>query len=329
MTPYDALSEDARLERLRTLARKALLVYGLEDAQLSCLRGGKRPLLKATDASGARYALRLWPADESTAALDRELLWLTALRRDERLRIPEPILSTSGEWKIRVAMAGIPGFRCAVLLRWVDGRFFDSQLSASRLEKVGGLLAHIHRHGSAFASAQRWFSPEEPVSDPPSGFAGLMNSLEDGSIWSVFSGSTRALGEQTAPSIFAALERICAPAERGLIHGAVHQAHYLFHEEEAGLIGFSGCRIGHPIEDLASACRHLAEREGYLDLRDALLQGYSSQNRDDFITAGEIEAIAAAQHLVMPATPANGGKRAHRAILGRHLENVWATVKST
>ena len=205
MTQYDALPEDERLERLQILARKALVVYGLEDAQLACLRVGKRPLIKVNDASDARYALRLWPADESTATLDHELHWLTALRRDERLRIPEPILSTSGEWKIRVAMAGIPGFRCAVLLRWVDGRFFDSQLSASRLEQVGVLLAHIHRHGSAFASAQRWLNPEEPVSNRHPGFGGLPDSLEDGSVWSAFSGSTRALGEQTTPSILAAI----------------------------------------------------------------------------------------------------------------------------
>ncbi len=328
MTPYDALPEDERLERLRTLARKALVVYGLENAQLSCLRGGQRPLLKVTDTSGSRYALRLWPTDESTAALDHELHWLTALRRDEHLQIPEPILSTSGEWMIRVAMAGIPGFRYAVLLRWVDGRFFDSQLSASRLEKVGVLLAYIHRHGRTFASAQRWFDPERPVSDRRPGLCVLVDSLEDGSVWEIFSGSMRALGEQTAPSISAAVRRICSPAEQGLIHGAAHQAHYLFHEQEAGMIGFSGCRIGHPIEDLASVCRHLAERSGYVELRDALLQGYSSLNRNLSFAVGEIEAIAAAQLLAVPAPLTNGGNRVHQATLIRHLENTLTAVES-
>jgi len=94
------------------------------------------------------------------------------------------------------------------------------------------------------------------------------------------------------------------------------------------MIGFSRCRIGHPIEDLASVCRHLAERSGYVELRDALLRGYSSLNRNLSFAVGEIEAIAAAQFLAVPTPLTNGGKRAHQATLMRHLENTVATVDS-
>ena len=329
MTPYDTLSEDARSERLRALARKALVPYRLQEAQLSCLRSGKRALLKVSDPSGGRFALRLWPADRAADALDRELRWLTVLRRDAGLHVPEPILSASGEWIGRVAMAGIPGFRHVVLLRWVDGHFYDSQLSISRLEAVGELLGQLHEHGTSFASAQRWMDPvERPGPDRvevPS-IIRLSESLQDRSAWDGLPSAVKESGEQAMPQIVDAIDRVCNPAEQGMIHGAVHQEHYLFHEGDPGLIGFSACRIGHPIEDLASVCRHLTGRETYVELRDALLKGYTRSCQANDITPADVEPVAAAQLLATPVPVSSSGTRAHQAALAQHLKNTVAAM---
>ncbi len=325
MTPYDALSEDARSERLRALARKALAAYRLQEAQLACLRSGERPLIKVSDPSGGLFALRLWPADRTAESLDRELRWLTMLRRDAGLNIPEPILSTSGEWIGRVAIAGVPGFRHVVLLRWVDGRFYDSQLSAARLRNVGELVAQLHAHGAGFASAQRWTDPvERPGADRvevPS-IIRLSESLQDRSAWDGLPSAVKESGEQAMPQIVDAIDRVCNPAEQGMIHGAVHQEHYLFHEGDAGLIGFSGCRIGHPLEDLGTACRFLGKRDAYKEFRDALLDGYLSFRQGFSMAAAEIEAIAVVQLLVdrrERSTP-KGGTRG--TSLAFHLDNI-------
>lgn len=327
MLPYESLSDDERLERLRALARKALAAYRLQDGQLACLCSGNRTLLKVEDASGCRYALRLWPVDEAGDRLDRELRWLTALRRDLALHVPEPILSISGEWIGRVAMAGVPGFRNVVLLGWVSGRFFDSQLSVSQLQDVGAFLARLHHHGAAFAAAQRWTGPPTgSILDAFPGVSGWIESLRSGSAWTTFPDSLRDLGEQAAPRILAAVERILDPAERGLIHGAAHQAHYLFHEERVGMIDFSACRIGHALEDLAHVCRHMGAREGYTELRDALLQGYSSMGRDRSFTASDVEAAAVAQLLTAPETPSASRGREYRAGLMHHLERLRAGI---
>jgi len=110
-----------------------------------------------------------------------------------------------------------------------------------------------------------------------------------------------------------------------MIHGAAHQKHYLFHDAQVGMIGFAACRIGHPLEDLASVCRHLSGREGYTDLREALIEGFSRAGADLAITSVEIEAIAAAQLLgAASATPMPGTRARHVSALTQHLENTFA-----
>ncbi len=150
----------------------------------------------------------------------------------------------------------------------------------------------------------------------------LSESLQDRSAWDGLPSAVKESGEQAMPQIVDAIDRVCNPAEQGMIHGAVHQEHYLFHEGDAGLIGFSGCRIGHPLEDLGTACRFLGKRDAYKEFRDALLDGYLSFRQGFSMAAAEIEAIAVVQLLVdrrERSTP-KGGTRG--TSLAFHLDNI-------
>jgi len=160
MNRFEELPESEKADRYTRLARKALSAYGLADAQLTYLGGVANATFEVTTGDPSRhYAFRVCSPEQALDGLQREILWLTALCRDTDLVVPEPILSMDGELVRKVSIAGVPGFRPCVLLRWVDGESLDSELTADHLRSVGGLVARLHEHAETF----RWPEEIEPL----------------------------------------------------------------------------------------------------------------------------------------------------------------------
>lgn len=66
---FDALSQDARVERLQQLARVALAHWGLEPATLELLKYRENAVFKVTQPStGERFVLRVHRAGYRTDA---------------------------------------------------------------------------------------------------------------------------------------------------------------------------------------------------------------------------------------------------------------------
>jgi Ser/Thr protein kinase RdoA (MazF antagonist) len=96
MDRFEQLPESEKLDRYTRLARKALSAYGLDEARLAYLGGPTDATFEVTTGDASRhYALRICSRDRSPDELQREILWLTALRRDTDLTVPEPILTMS------------------------------------------------------------------------------------------------------------------------------------------------------------------------------------------------------------------------------------------
>ena len=106
MHRFYELPEEERVNLYVRLARKALGAYGLEESAVRCLKHSGAAVFEIAGA-GARYALRLCHPDQPLDALQRELLWLSAVRRDTSLEVPEPILARTGDLFRMASIEGV------------------------------------------------------------------------------------------------------------------------------------------------------------------------------------------------------------------------------
>jgi len=271
MDRFERLPQSEKVERYTRLARKAVSAYGLSEARLAYVGGPTDATFEVITGDPTRhYALRICSPGRSPNALQREILWLTALRHDTNLSVPEPILTMDGELVRKVSIAGVHGFRPCVLLRWVNGESLDSELTADHLRSVGGLMAVLHAHAETF----RW--PEEIT--PPRRNATLMSEvLNEGLLRARYSEEEVGLFRKAIELIAVTMANLRdGPDVAGVIHGELHRRNVLFHEGEACTIGFEACRWGYYAYDLAVVHSWAERREAGDELVAALLDGYRS-----------------------------------------------------
>lgn len=291
MKPYVTLSRRSQLGRLRTLAHRALAAYGIAQARLTLLRHETNTTFRV-DTPGGPYVLRINRPDVHTvAAIRSELAWLSALRHDTDLGVPDPIAARDGALVVLASDAGVPEPRPCVLLRWLPGRFVDEQLSPRQLHQVGALQATLQQHavawmapgdfararvdnvteaarrGGLFSSAAAAAVVEHPTRDDADRAVGLVSELvsaADGKLCSagldIVRSATRELSAQ--------------PGAFGLIHADLHQENYFFHAGAARAIDFDDCGWGFYLYDLAVTLSELEELPQYTALRAALVEAY-------------------------------------------------------
>ena len=261
--PYESLSEEERIERLKRLARKALAIYGLDEADLRYIEPATNVIFEVRSRSGGHYVLRICESGRDEASLQREMLWLTSLRRFSDLGVPEPIIMQTGEFVRTVSMEGVPGRRSCMLFQWVDGSFVDKKLTPDHVWRVGRFAGELHRQSERF----RW--PDEWT--PAPWMAPALVSVVDREL------ESRGIDPGVVARLQLDLERLAeAPKQLGVIHGAFRQDHVLFHEDEVRAIDFETCSIGPYLEDLATFCEGVSGRDNERDLFEALFNGYEA-----------------------------------------------------
>ena len=261
--PYESLSEQERIERLELLARKALAIYGLDDADLRYVEPATNVIFEVRGRRGGHYVLRICESGRDEASLQREMLWLTSLRRFSNLGVPEPIIMQTGEFVRTVAMEGVPGRRPCMLFEWVDGTFVDKKLTPDHMRRVGRFVGELHRQSERFRWPDEWAPPPWTA---PSLVSRVDRELE-----------SRGIDPGIVAHIQMELERLAEmPSAVGVIHGAFRPEHVLFHEDEVRAIDFETCSIAPYLEDLVTFCDGVAGRDNERELREALFAGYQS-----------------------------------------------------
>lgn len=122
---------------LRSIARAAPREYGVADAQITFLGGGKQPVFRvrvfsdnAAPTGEDRYTrntflLRIFPdGSRTTASIRSELQWLRAILSDTPIVVPEPVLTLGGDSVATVSLPDETAISHCALTRWVKGRFF-------------------------------------------------------------------------------------------------------------------------------------------------------------------------------------------------------------
>jgi Ser/Thr protein kinase RdoA (MazF antagonist) len=152
MKPFDKVTRATQRKRLRRLGQVALGRYGIHEAKLRFLSDAGSVVFRV-DTPSQRYALRIDPEapdPQWLAMLQAEMAWLSALRRDTALAVPEPVASQDGASVQVVATEGLPEARLVTLLRWMPGRLIRNCPTPDVLAQMGAFMAHLHQHAEGF-----------------------------------------------------------------------------------------------------------------------------------------------------------------------------------
>lgn len=288
MKPFRELTYLGRVRRMRRLARVALAAYGIADARFDLLRQAGNtlyrvhtPNLPAAKSAEelfeeGQYLLRVHePGYQEPDAIELELAWLTAMRRDADLPVPEPIRTLDGRLLLPVSVPGIPQARNCSLLRWVKGRSLKNRFRPRHLRVQGRLLARLHNF------AARW--------QPPAGLTkrhfdwdGLFQNdvgsgMPNAQAWALLSPRYREAFDSVAQQVREVMDAWGkGPDVYGLIHGDLAvDANLLFWHGQPRAIDFDDSGFGYWVFDLAVALDACWEDAAFPRYKEALLDGYA------------------------------------------------------
>jgi len=287
MKPFEELTHRGKLMRLRQVARAALDAYGLADAQFKFITNTGNSIFRVYAQSPApvraahdlfldnQYVLRIHQPGYMTAEeITSELEWLSALRCDAGVPVPEPVPTVNGELLVKVTAPGVPGMRNCSLLRWMKGRMLTKDIFPRHFRAVGRLMAQLHEH------AVQWH--------PPQGFTrrhwdwdGLFGDTAG------FGVPARVLWAEIPEPDFEPLETVARHVWQVMdelgkgkdVYGLIHsdlavQDNMLFRGGEARAIDFDDCGYSYWMYDIAVTLSDWQEDKAWPTIRDALVGGY-------------------------------------------------------
>ncbi len=283
MRRFDELSDEERNERFLRLVEKALHGYGL-TGRLSHAATATHVVLRL-QVGGTSYAVRISPSGCDHALLRRELVWLAALGRDTDLRVPEPILTLSGDLFRSVSMEGVPGTRACTVQRWIEGERREAELTEAEARAIGRFAASLHRHAEGFRWPEEldlpYVSPAERAVAAADILSDLLAIVDDRALLRSAVGRiadvTNSLGE--------------GPDAVGSIHGDLRLRKLRHEADSVGAFGFDECRKGAYLDDLSVLWAELGGRDATPALHLALLDEYRSL-RDASVTGDVLDALA-------------------------------------
>jgi Ser/Thr protein kinase RdoA (MazF antagonist) len=294
-------------------ARDAAAHWGFgpdTDLRLLCISENATYLV--TDpATGAQGVLRLnRPGYHSRRAIESELEWTAALRRDRVLATPAWWPTRSGA-RVALLEAGAAA-RHAVMFAFAPGTEPEPGTVSGGMPAIGEIAARLHAH------ARQWARPE--------GFSrfawDLPAALGDGrqpGRW----GDWRAGDDpEFAPVLEAAQKAVVAiltaygrrPERFGLIHGDLRAANLLFDANSrtgdtgVTVIDFDDCGMSWFGYDLAAAVSFLEHRPELAELVAGFLEGYRRRavfSSDDVAVLGALIMLRRLQLLAWSASHAD------------------------
>ncbi len=305
MVAVDEVEESGRLSApLRAAVETALAAYALEESRVRPLSAGGinatfriEGALAGQGAAGdaAAYVLRITRADDlSAAALESELTWLAALRRDAGLLVPEPVVAADGSRIVHLPADGGAQQRHAVLFHWLPGEVLSAAEDPLSYLRVGEFMARLHRHSERFAVPPGF---ERPRYDPQR-ILGAGEVIPAGRGEALLSPGDRADLDEAAGFLRTELRKLGrGPGVFGLIHGDLQVTNYLFHHGKVGAIDFADFGWGYYLYDVAASLLPAWEQKGFPGLREAFLRGYRRVRPLTEADEASLEPLAVARAL--------------------------------
>lgn len=288
MKPFNELSRLGRIRRFRRLAESALDLFGIKPISIEFIRLAGNVVFRVFASNSGRsdkvpeffakdqYLLRIHsPLEQKHDSIELEMEWLTAIRRDTGLPVPEPVWTKKGNLLVQISNPGIPGERDCTILRWLKGRLITDKIQPRHFKAQGRLLARLHNHASIWRPpghlTKRSFDWNGLFKDDAG--AGIPNA----EAWPLLPDYYRKPDCAVAQRVKRLMGKWRKnPDVYGLIHGDCGvDANVLFWKGEAHPIDFDGSGFGYYLYDLALALEHCWDNTNYPGFRESLLDGYA------------------------------------------------------
>lgn len=304
---YDQLTHLGRLRRIRGLAQAALAQYGIKQARFHLVLEAGNVLfrVKTSDITGLacgrdlfvedEYLLRIHePGYQESGAIELELAWLAAMRREADLPVPEPIPTKDGRLLLSISVPGIPGVRNCSLLRWVKGHTVKNHIRPHHLHAQGRLMGRLHNF------SVQW-TPPAGLPKRRFDWEGLFQNdvgsgMRNADAWALLSPVHREAFSIVSERIREVMDAWGeGPDVFGLIHGDLAaDANLFFWHGEPRAIDFDDSGYGYWVFDLAVAMDACRDEAKYLQFREALLEGYAEVRTLPEDQAKQLELFLAA-----------------------------------
>jgi Ser/Thr protein kinase RdoA (MazF antagonist) len=222
--------------------------------------------------SGEKTVLRVHRVGyHSEQAINSELQWMTALRRDTGLETPEPIAARDGRLIQTLVSPELKDPRHVVMFKFMGGQEPVEDDLLGPFERLGEVSARMHEH------AKTWQLPPG-FTRHTWDYETSLGSRPTWGRWQDGMGMTAAREQilaRMSDAIRRRLERYGKPLTRfGLVHADIRLANLLVEGEHTRVIDFDDCGFSWYLYDLGTALSFIEHRPDAPALVDAWLRGY-------------------------------------------------------
>ena len=280
MIDFYRLPLDERAERLRALARDALLRWGVRDCEPEILKVRENAVFRVRAADANAAVLRVHRHGyHSDASLRSELAWLEALNA-EGIAVPAVILSAAGEPFEIVEVEGVPEPRQVDMLSWMPG------IPIGTIEEgLNPAIADVHGVFEAVGRLAARLHNQTEVWPQPPGFVRHAWDREGlvgpeplwGRFWeaAVLGAEERRLIDRAKAQVHVDLTAYGRPPRRyGLIHADLNLDNMLFDGERVIILDFDDCGFGWHQFDLSTVWTLFHGSDLADAMRASVVEGY-------------------------------------------------------
>lgn len=260
---------------IETLAREAAAHWG--GTPLRLIRNRENAVFEMRLPSGARAALRLHRQGYQPEAAIRSELWWCAALAGNGVAVPAALPDREGRLLVTLSSG-----RAASVIEWIEGEPlgeagvpFATPLPQllDRHRALGHLLRQLHD-----TTARLTLPPD--FQRPRWDLDGLTG---ESPFWGRFWDHPSASPDQRATLIrtrHALRERLADLPPVQLVHADVLRENVLVNGRSVYLIDFDDSGWGFPLYDLGTTMSQNLYEPAYTDIRDALMEGYGTADRE-------------------------------------------------
>ena len=272
---FDTLTYDQQLKRLAEAADRVLPVFGLRDVDITPLAYLSNAVF-AVDHRSGQYVLRIHRRDNKRREwIESEMRWLSAVRADAGLCVPQPVSTTEGALLAAADVDGLDDPLNCVLLTWVEGESLPPEsFTAAQVEQVGRFLARLHNFSQQYTPATGFSRPKLDWE----GLFGADSPYNPGAGVQVFQRDQVQVMDAVAERVREVMQALDAvDGTYGLIHADLIAKNILFAGDSTGVcaIDFDECAFGYYLYDMAPALLQFSPQANYAGLKEALWRGYT------------------------------------------------------
>jgi Ser/Thr protein kinase RdoA (MazF antagonist) len=224
-------------------------------------------------ASGNRFIFRIYRVGyHDLQAIESELAWMSALRRDAGVQTPEIVPARDGSSVLLLGDAALPEPRFGAMFTFLEGAEPPEDHLSDSFGRLGEVAARMHLHSRTWSRPAGFKRPTWNFESMLGGPRPIWGRWQDGIGLDL--DREKALG-RLVDTVARRLERFGSEREQfGLVHADLRLANLLIEGDRTKVIDFDDCGFGWYMYDLSTALTFIEERADVPELVDAWVRSY-------------------------------------------------------